>query len=49
MIKRIVIDNFRCLQQNVEIKFENDITLIVGENDAGKTSLVEAMKVNFLR
>lgn len=45
MIKRIVIDNFRCLQQNVEIKFENDITLIVGENDAGKTSLVEAMKV----
>ncbi|WP_041589197.1 AAA family ATPase [Thermoanaerobacter wiegelii] len=45
MLKRIKINNFRCLQNNLEIIFEEDLTVIVGENDSGKTSLVDAIKV----
>lgn len=44
MLKRIKISNFRCLK-NFEIEFEDDLTLIVGENDSGKTSLVDALKI----
>lgn len=44
MIKSIYVNNYRCLQ-NFTMEFEDDITLVVGENDAGKTSLVDALKV----
>ena len=43
-IKRLEIDGFRCLV-NFEINFEDDLTVIVGENDSGKTSLIECLKV----
>lgn len=43
-IKRISVDGFRCLL-NFEVTFEDDLTVIVGENDAGKSSLVECLKV----
>lgn len=46
MIKKIRIKNFRCLQ-NFNMSFEDDLTLIVGENDAGKTTLVDALKIIF--
>lgn len=45
MLKRIRVNNFRCLQNNLEILFEDDLTVIVGENDSGKTSLVDAIKI----
>lgn len=45
MLKRIKANNFRCLQNNLEILFEDDLTVIVGENDSGKTSLVDAIKI----
>ena len=38
------IDGFRSLK-NLEIKFDSSLTVIVGENDAGKTSLIECLKV----
>lgn len=31
----------------MEVNFENGLTLVVGENDAGKTTLVDALKVIF--
>jgi putative ATP-dependent endonuclease of the OLD family len=43
-IKTLRIDGFRCLQ-GLEISFEDDITIIVGENDSGKSSLVDCLKV----
>ena len=43
-IKRLEIDGFRCLQK-MKIDFEDDLTVIVGENDAGKSSLVDCLKV----
>ncbi len=38
------IDGFRCFN-HFEISFEDDLTIIVGENDAGKTSLLDCIKV----
>ncbi|MDI6603787.1 MAG: AAA family ATPase [Thermoanaerobacteraceae bacterium] len=46
ILKKVYIENFRCLK-NIEVKFENDITVIVGENDAGKTSLIDVLKIIF--
>ncbi len=43
-IKRLKIDGFRSLV-NFEIDFEDDLTVIVGENDSGKTSLIDCLKV----
>ncbi|MDR3586889.1 MAG: AAA family ATPase [Desulfosporosinus sp.] len=47
MLKSIKVSNFRCLQNNFTVSFEPDMTVIVGENDAGKTSLVDVLKVIF--
>lgn len=38
-IKALEIDGFRCLC-NLKVNFEDSLTLIVGENDTGKSSLV---------
>ncbi len=43
-INKIEIDGFRCLL-DFKISFERDLTVIVGENDSGKTSLIECLKV----
>ena len=41
-IKEISIKNFRCLR-NVKIN-PNNVCLIIGENDSGKTSVVQALR-----
>lgn len=41
-LKSIKVKNFRCLK-DVHISFEPDITVIVGENDSGKSSLVKVI------
>lgn len=46
-IKKLKVENFRCLK-NVEIDFEEDITLIVGENDTGKSSLLDVLRLLFI-
>jgi putative ATP-dependent endonuclease of OLD family len=43
-VKNLNVDGFRCLL-GCEVKFEDDLTVIVGENDAGKSSLIECLKV----
>ena len=42
-LKRIEIKNFRLLR-NVEIALESDLTLVVGRNNSGKTSLTEMLQ-----
>ena len=42
-IQNITVHNFRLLS-NVSIALEDDITLIVGRNNTGKTSLLEVIK-----
>jgi len=46
MIRKITVKNFRSLK-SVEIVLENDLTVLVGENDSGKSSVVEALKIMF--
>ena len=41
-LKRINIDGFRCLC-DFELVFDEKLTLIVGENDSGKTSLINCL------
>ena len=41
-INKIKIDGFRCLC-DFEINFEDRLTLIVGENDSGKSSLIDCL------
>lgn len=43
-IKKIEVENFRLLE-NIECNLEDDITLIVGKNNTGKTSFFEAIKL----
>jgi len=43
-IIRLKIDGYRCLL-NFELEFEPGLTVIVGENDRGKSSLIDCLKV----
>lgn len=43
-LKRIDVNGFRSLVQ-FRITFDSEMTVVVGENDAGKTSLIECLKV----
>ncbi len=43
-IKRLRVDGFRSLV-DFDITFDDDLTIIVGENDSGKTSLIDCLKV----
>jgi predicted ATP-dependent endonuclease of OLD family len=45
-IKDISIKNFRLLE-DVKLNVEEDITLIVGKNNTGKTSLFEVVNMFF--
>ena len=45
-IKNITIKNFRLLE-DVSLNIEEDITLIVGKNNTGKTSLFEVINMFF--
>ncbi|NTV46697.1 MAG: AAA family ATPase [Chlorobiales bacterium] len=46
MIQEISIENFRSIKKEV-ISLEENITVIVGENDSGKTSVIDALKALF--
>ena len=46
MLKFLEIKNFRCLR-DVKVNFESDQTLLVGENDSGKTSIIDVLRILF--
>lgn len=43
-IKKLEVNGFRSLVQ-FSIKFDDQMTILVGENDTGKTSLIECLKI----
>lgn len=43
-LRRLEVNGFRSLVQ-FNVNFDNDLTVVIGENDAGKTSLIECLKV----
>ena len=45
-LKKLKIKNYKRLL-DVELSLENDITLITGPNNSGKTSIIEVLKISF--
>lgn len=45
-ITKIIINNFRLLK-NTEIELEEDLSLIIGKNNCGKTSVLSALSKFF--
>ena len=45
-LKEFRIKNFRSYKDEVTVKF-NDLTVFVGRNDIGKSSILEAMDIFF--
>jgi predicted ATP-binding protein involved in virulence len=41
-IKKVSIENFRGFE-NIELEFQSDITVLIGENGAGKTALLDCL------
>jgi putative ATP-dependent endonuclease of the OLD family len=45
-LKSVTITNFRCYKTPLFLSFE-DLTTLIGRNDAGKSSLLDALDVFF--
>lgn len=45
-IKTLILENFRSYRSRTEIHFD-DLTALIGRNDAGKSSLIEALDIFF--
>ena len=43
-LKKISLENFRCFEK-VEVDLQKKLTLVVGANGAGKTSLLESIAI----
>jgi len=43
-LSRISIDNFRGIE-HLDLALERDVTVLIGENNSGKTSILEAMRI----
>ena len=43
-LSKITIDNFRGIK-HVDVELDRDMTVLVGENNAGKTSVLEALRL----
>lgn len=42
-IKKIKIKNFKCFEDNFELNLNKDFNILVGKNEAGKTTILEAI------
>lgn len=46
MLKKLSVKNFRSLD-NFTLEFNEGLNVIIGENDAGKTSIIDSLKILF--
>lgn len=46
-LKALVLKNFRCYREEVKITFEPDLTVFIGRNDIGKSSILDALGIFF--
>lgn len=44
-ISKIVIRNFKCFRSDFELDFNNGMNVLVGDNDSGKSTILEAMNL----
>jgi putative ATP-dependent endonuclease of OLD family len=45
-LSKVKVRNFRCFIEEIEVDFE-DVTVIIGKNDSGKTTILEALDLFF--
>ena len=48
-IEKVIIQNFKKFKNPFEIKFNENINLLVGDNESGKSTILEAMIASFPR
>jgi putative ATP-dependent endonuclease of OLD family len=46
-LKTVILRNFRCYHEEIRISFRDDITAFIGKNDAGKSTILEALEIFF--
>lgn len=44
IIEKFCIKNFKSIKHSTDVKLEDDLTIIIGKNEAGKTSLLKALE-----
>lgn len=44
VINKIIVENYKCLE-NFELDLNNDLNIIVGDNETGKSTLLEAVNL----
>ena len=44
ILERVIISNFKSLK-NIDLMFKNDISILVGDNETGKSTLLEAINL----
>lgn len=42
-IKEIIIENFKCFEGRFPLEFNNGLNILVGDNEAGKSTILEAI------
>ena len=45
-IEKVIIQNFKKFKNPFEIKFNENINLLVGDNESGKSTILEAIHVD---
>jgi len=46
ILKKIILENFRGYK-NIEVEFDNKLNVIIGQNDIGKSTILEALEIFF--
>lgn len=44
-LREIILENFRGYAKTTNILFESDLTAFLGKNDAGKSTILEALEI----
>ena len=44
-LQELRISNFRCFSEPQTIEFSKGINVLVGENDSGKTAIIDAIRI----
>lgn len=44
-IEKVIIQNFKKFKNPFEVKFNENINLLVGDNESGKSTILEAIHV----
>jgi len=46
ILKKLILNNFRAYK-NIEIEFDNKLNVVIGQNDIGKSTILEALEIFF--